>query len=288
MPSSFLTFTLSTSLFFAARAYSQTETEPPKSPSERAWALLDDGSASDSAETRRIAVGALGVVIKNPHAIQIAEKALKDDKPEVRAAAASALGKMQSRSSIPKLISVLDDKEPEVVLAAAQSLVSFRNEQGYDVYYEVLTGQRKGGKGAVGKELESLKNPKKLAEMGFEEGIGFVPFGGMGLEAFRVLTGGNTSAVRAAAAKVLAHDPDPSAGNALSDAIGDNSWHVRVAAIDAIAERGDPKLISAVLPGLDDDKDAVKYSAAAAVVRLTNVKHGKEPKVTKTAVGARD
>jgi HEAT repeat protein len=234
--------------------------------------LLETGASSDSTDTRRAAVGALGVIVKNRHAAEIAEKALSDDKPEVRTAAATALGQMKSSASIPKLVSVLEDKEPEVVLAAAQSLVKLKNERGYDVYYEILTGQRKGGKGAVGKELETLKNPKKLAEMGFEEGIGFAPFGGMGLETFRVLRGGDTNPVRAAAAKVLARDLDPRADTALADAVSDSSWHVRVAAIDAIAERGDPRLISAVIPAMQDDKDAVKYSAAAAVVRLTKKK----------------
>ena len=36
-------------------------------------------------------------------AIKLAEKALNDEKPEVRSAAATALGDMKSRTSIPKL-----------------------------------------------------------------------------------------------------------------------------------------------------------------------------------------
>jgi HEAT repeat protein len=49
----------------------------------------------------------------------IAEKALADDKPEVRSAAAAALGDMKSRTSIPKLKKALDDDDPSVALAAA-------------------------------------------------------------------------------------------------------------------------------------------------------------------------
>jgi HEAT repeat protein len=43
-------------------------------------------------------------------AARLAEKVLIDDKPEVRAAAAAALGDMQSRASIPKLRVVMDDQ----------------------------------------------------------------------------------------------------------------------------------------------------------------------------------
>ena len=63
-----------------------------------------------------------------------------------------------------------------------------------------------------GPEAEVLPTLEKL-------GIGFVPFGGMGLETLRVLRGGSNSAVRAAAAKVLSRDPQPEAGTALISVI---------------------------------------------------------------------
>ena len=52
----------------------------------------------------------------------MAESALTDQSPAVRAAAARALGPMGAVSSVPKLKAVLNDKEPAVVLAAARSL----------------------------------------------------------------------------------------------------------------------------------------------------------------------
>jgi len=250
-------------------------------PDEQAWTLLRAGAKSSNADTRRVAIGALGIIVKNRRAAVRAENALSDDKVDVRIAAATALGQMESSASVPKLQAALEDKEPAVVLAAAQSLVRLRNARGYDVYYEVLTGQRAGGKGAVATELDTLKNPKKLAELGFEEGVGFVPFGGMGLETFRVLHGGSNSAVRAAAAKMLTRDPEPEAGTALTDAVSDKSWQVRVAAIDAIAERGDPKLLAPIETAMQDDKDEVKYSAAAAVLRLLDVERNQSRKSPK-------
>ena len=57
-----------------------------------------------------------------------------------------------------------------------------------------------------------MKDPKKLALMGFEEGIGFVPFAGMGWEGISPAYKTDPSPVRAAAAKVLVRDPDPESG----------------------------------------------------------------------------
>jgi len=39
--------------------------------------------------------------------------------------------------------------------------------------------------------------------------------------------------------------------------------------VSAIAQRGDPKLLSALLPLLGDDEATVRFTAAAAVVRLS-------------------
>jgi HEAT repeat protein len=233
--------------------------------------LLKSGASNPSVDTRRAAVGALGLLIHQRQAAELAENALVDEKPEVRSAAATALGQMESEASIPQLEQTLHDKEPAVVLAAARSLVHLKQESGYDIYYEVLTGKRKAGKGVVASQIDTLKNPKKLAAMGFEEGIGFVPFGGMGLEAFKAIRGASSASVRAAAAKLLTNDSDPAAGAALKDAVGDDSWQVRVAAVDAIAERGDPQLLAAVVPAMSDEKDAVKFTAAAAVLRLRSI-----------------
>src|SRR5438132_11789480 len=63
---------------------------------------------TDRANATRV----LGLVRNDVKATKLAEKALSDPKPEVRAAAAAALGDMNSRRSIPKLKKALDDKDP--------------------------------------------------------------------------------------------------------------------------------------------------------------------------------
>jgi HEAT repeat protein len=114
-----------------------------------------------------------------------------------------------------------------------------------------------------------LNDPKKMAMFGFETGVGFIPFGGVGLTAFKALTKDDASPVRAAAAKLLASDPDPKSGEALVTAATDKSWLVRAAAVDAIGRRDDPALAPQIAQELDDEKSVVKYIAAAAIIRLS-------------------
>src|SRR6266568_4629552 len=122
---------------------------------------------------------------------------------------AAALGDMNSRRSIPKLKKALDDKNPSVALAAAHSLHLMRNNSAYEVYSEILAKQRKGGKDLISSQISTFSDPKKMAQLGFEEGIGFVPFAGIGWKAIKEVRKDDSSPVRAAAAKVLAEDPDP-------------------------------------------------------------------------------
>jgi HEAT repeat protein len=113
-----------------------------------------------------------------------------------------------------------------------------------------------------------------MAELGIQAGIGFVPFGGMGWRAYKTLHKDDGSPVRAAAAKVLSKDPDPNTTEALTDAAGDRSWGVRVAALEALAERGDASALPTVEMYMSDERDSVRYTAAAAVLRLSAVKEG--------------
>jgi HEAT repeat protein len=75
--------------------------------------------------------------------------------------------------------------------------------------------------------------------------------------------------VRAVAATFLAHDPDPATGRALvRTALHDMDWIVRAAAIEAIAQRGDPALGDKILVSLFEANVQVRFTAAAAVIRL--------------------
>ncbi len=256
----------------ASLATAASATEVP--PEQKAWEILE-AAVNEKAFLRRAqAVHVLGLLQDNTKAATLAEKALDDPAPEVRVAAATALGQMHSHASIPKLEHALDDKETSVVLAAAHSLAMLGDQGAFDVYYEILIGERKGSRGLkaqITSQERMLRDRKKLAQFGFEEGIGFVPFASMGWEVVKKVHADDVSPVRAAAAKVLAEDPDPRSARALVKACADKSWVVRAAALDALARRGDPAFLNDIQPSLADDKDLVRYTASAAIIRLSAI-----------------
>jgi HEAT repeat protein len=266
---------------------SETHHETHQTLRTRAWETLHGGLTENSADQRAKAVNALGLLSGNAEAEKAANQALRDEKYNVRLAAATALGSMHAVRSIPQLESALDDQEPAVVLAAANSLMLLKDvNSAYDVYYGVLTGSVRTNKGLIQEQLRTLHDTKKLAQMGFEEGIGFVPFAGFGYGVAKTVmkSEADSNPVRAAAAKKLAHDPDPRSADALVDATHDKTWMVRAAALEAIAQRGDKSLASKVAPSLDDTKEEVRYTAASCVIHLSDLpaRH-KEPAASKLA-----
>jgi HEAT repeat protein len=252
----------------------QTPAKPPLSLRDRSWEILHGGLQIDNTDKRVKAVTALGLMKRNAEAEKLAIAALKDQKTEVRVAAATALGSMNAVRAKTPLEVALDDNEPSVVLAAANSLMLLKDSNfAYDIYYGVLTGTMRTNNGVIKEQIKEqmkiLHDKKKIAQLGLEQGIGFIPYGGLGYGMVKTLVKSDNSPMRAVAAKKLALDPDPETAKALVAATQDKNWTVRVAALEAIAERGDRSLISKVAPTLDDDKDDVRYSGAACIARLS-------------------
>lgn len=222
------------------RQASNGSAKPAEPPAEKAWRILDEGLKDANSERRAKAVRALGLLTGSAGAEKAAVAGLKDEKVNVRLAAAAALGSMHAEQAAGNLEEALGDSEPSVVLAAANSLLLLHDDVGYDTYYEVLTGGKRANKGLIKEELDTLKDKKKMAQLGFEEGIGFIPFAGIGYEVFKTVT-------------------------------KDDSSPLRAAALEAVALRGDPSLLSKISAALDDDKDLVRFTAAACVVHLSGL-----------------
>jgi HEAT repeat protein len=250
-----------------------------ESPKHRAWDLLQTAAFSKQTAERTNGIRALGLLRDNTRARELAETGLKDPNPDVRVAGATALGQMHATGSIPKLEQALGDNRVAVVMAAAHALRQLKDEKiAYAVYYDLLTGERKSGDGLMAKQMDTLKNPKELAKIGVSEGVGFIPFAGIGWDAWRTMHKKDPNPVRAVAASYLANDPDPATSKALVKATDDKNWIVRAAAIEAIAQRGDPSLMAKIEPKLTDKNPKVRYSAAAAIIRLSGIEPSKTAK----------
>jgi HEAT repeat protein len=247
---------------------------PAQTPQQQAWDILRVGVNEKNTGKRTQAVRALRLLPGDAEAVEMAERALQDQKPQVRAAAATALGLMGSKASIPELKKALSDKKPSVVLAAAHALQVLNDPAGYEVYYEVLTGERKSADGLVEQGVETLQDKKKMADFGVEEGLGFLPFADVGYSAAKAVAKNDAAPVRATAARTLVNDPDPRVNQALVQAASDKNWMVRASALLAIAKRGDAGLLNSVVPAMSDKNDVVRLTAAAAVIRLTTPTEG--------------
>ncbi len=241
----------------------------PQDRVSQAWEVLSAGTASTSGETRAAALRSLELVGKNAKAEQMAISALKDKKSEVQVAAVMSLGTIGSDAGRNEIRKLMPSSDSELVFAIAGALYKLNDPMAYEIFYAALTKQRKSGQGLVESQLKLLQNPKALAKLGFEQGIGFIPFAGLGYGAFKTFTKDDESPVRAAAALRLATDKDPKSATALANAAGDEKWVVRAAAIAAITNRGDPALLKAVIPRLEDKVETVRFDAAACIIRLS-------------------
>jgi HEAT repeat protein len=267
-----------------APATSDTKTSTTSVPSsstpslrDQSWGILQTGVKDTNSSRRASAVRVLSLLRGEPKATIMASRALDDPKPVVRTAAAMALGELHATSAIPKLKKTLSDKETPVVLAASHSLLTLKDKDGYEVYYAILMGDRKG-EGLVAGQLATLKDPKKLAALSFREGIGFIPYADIGYTAFRTIAKDGSVPLRIASAKALIDDPDPLAEDALiQTALSDKSELVRAAALEALVQRGHPTVAGKIALALSDDKDSVRFTAAATIVHLTGIADRKLP-----------
>ncbi len=259
-------------IVLAGTAFSVDQPAPAGDLRERSWSVLTEGLKHDHAARRMVAVQALSLMPKNRRAERFALSALKDKDAKVRAAAATTLGQLHATAAVPALREALNDSQVSVVLSAAQALYLMKDPSAFDIYYAVLMRDRKTGNGLVQSQVDRLKDPKQMMQLGFEEGIGFVPFGSLSYEAYKEIKRSGTSSARAASARFLAHDPDQTSEDALVEAaLADSSEHVRLAALDALTERGDAACIPRLEKNLFDDKSVVRYRTAAAILHLSDL-----------------
>ncbi|MGA2647981.1 MAG: HEAT repeat domain-containing protein [Candidatus Sulfotelmatobacter sp.] len=234
------------------------------------WSVLEAGLAQKSAGQRLAAVRVLGLISDDPHAAELAETALKDKNSSVRTAAATSLGQMHASGANPSLKEALNDKSLSVVMAAAHALRLLNDAACYDVYYEVYTGERKNNSGMIVQEMQIIHNPRQLALMGFNEGIGYVPFADIPWGALQTIMKDKKSgtAAKAALISALATDPESRTGKLLLTTSQNRNRVLRVAALEAISKRGDFALAPGLEPRLSDSRREVRLAAAATLIHL--------------------
>ena len=138
----------------------------------------------------------------------------------------------------------------------------------------------------VAQEMKVFHDPKQVAEMGIGEGIGFVPFAGIGWQAVQTIMKDKKkgTAAKAALVSALATDPDPRTDLLLVKTTQNPAWVLRVASLEAIAKRGNPALLQEIEGTLNDSRNEVKYTAAAVIIRLNGIAEAQEEGASKTSL----
>jgi len=249
-----------------------SDTQPASQTSRvgQAWSILEEGVHNKSADQRSKAIDSLGLLLHSGKGEAWAEAALSDPQTHVRVSAANTLGRMGAQAARPKLRQALEDPEPGVVVTAANALYVLKDPIASHVYYAILTGEQHTANGLVKRELDQFKNPKYVEKLALQTGMGFVPFGGMGYQAWQIITADTSSAIRALAAERLGDNHDPKSLEALRVACTDKKWQVRSAAVSALGRSGIRSEESSVANLFADDNDLVRYDAAVAVINLAS------------------
>jgi HEAT repeat protein len=239
------------------------------------WQILTSGATDHNSMRRAEAIAALGTMPPSPRVLHLVENALEDKDSSIRQLAAINLGQMRARRSIPRLKKALNDPSPEVSFAAAKSLWNMGDHSGRDVFIRILSGEKSSSSGVIKDEVEATKkkfdDKRKLAIIGATEAASSL-FGpaGWGLKIVEEITRDRSASARAMSAMLLSHDTSLDGLRELQDALSDKNWIVRAAAAQALGASRHRDQIQYLRPLLDDDKPAVRFMAAASILRLSS------------------
>src|SRR5258708_36686441 len=109
-------------------------------------------------------------------------------------------------------------------MSVAHSLIQINENTGFELYYDVLVGEKKGGCSLIAGQLNDLKTPERAIKFAFDQGIGFVPYGGYGMQAVHAWQKTRTSPTPLRAPRALAESPVPLPTRPLGQAASCHDW----------------------------------------------------------------
>jgi HEAT repeat protein len=245
------------------------------------WEVLDKGLSDSNEKHRQQVILAAGVIGPSPENVKFIGGALHDKSALVRQTVAAVFGELKSPDSMPYLRGALNDT-PEVGFTAARALFEMGDQEGREFLQQVLAGERKDTPGFISKNLKYAKKkltPAEIAMMGVREAAGVLLGPAslgivVGEEAVKAQTSGNSGeSGRTIAAASLADRPDDYTRILLEWALSDSHPEVRAAAAKGLGKCGSTETIPKLQALFNDDHAAVRYMAAASVIRLTSAAH---------------
>ncbi|MGD0500510.1 MAG: HEAT repeat domain-containing protein [Bryobacteraceae bacterium] len=252
--------------------------------------ILQRALDAKNPETRTQAVAALSLASGSGPLFDQLERMLQDKDALVRQAVVTSLADVKSERATAALKKALEDPVPEVSFAAAKALWSRHDPVGRDALLAILSKESKNSSNFFSKQkreaLRMMHTPRTTLLFAAEQGIGFVPWPGVGegVASMQGILASSGVPGRASAALLLGADRDPATIDALRDALTDKDASVRAAAVHSISLRNDPALKKELEPLLQDDKESVRLRAAAGYLRLSAIEAGVGTKDRPTAV----
>ena len=243
-------------------------------PSVAAWDVLKRGLMETNLDKRKQAVLAVASIGPAPEVIELMNLALRDKEVEVRQTAAAAIADAKLQQCLPNLQAALDDTG-EVAFTAAKSLWEMGDRSGRKVLLDVVTGELKDTtgffEGAVRDAKSKIRNPRSLTRMGVREASGALlgPFS-MGIFLAEDMMKDAGAPTRALAFTLMAQECEAYSVQLMEWALrGDKNNLVRAAAAKSLGRCGNLSTIPKLMILLPESSEAVRFMAAAAIVRLT-------------------
>jgi len=160
------------------------------------------------------------------------------------------------------------------------------DQSGREIFQEVLEGERKDAPSKIHAAIKKKLIPGQMPLMGAEGAGTLLGPGSIAItsvhETLEDTKGDAGAPGRAEAAGILAKDQDAYALTLLEWALDDHNWAVRLAVAKDLGERGNQDTIPKLSALLNDDRHAVRYMAAASMIRLS----GKEMSASRGPLSA--
>ena len=262
----------------------------------QSWQMLDTAAISENVRIRTDVIAALSSMEGDEKAIRQIVNGLDDRHSQVRRISASSLGTMHATEAIPHLRQAMNDKNAGVSFAAAEALWRMGNEDGAPIFYAVLLGSHQVEPNFFSSEATDIWNelhdPSALANIGIGEASGALlgPYS-EGITVARELAKDRGAKARALSATLLGEQPNPASEKILTDMLDDKNIAVQVSVAKALGGFDDPVLIPRIAPLLTEKgkplfkrADAVRFMAAAAIVRLHDHEKPDAPIITAAVI----
>jgi HEAT repeat protein len=220
------------------------------------WARLEQGAQSQEGYERGAAIRAFGE-LEDRRAIPILEKTISDDQPSIRAAAIASLGKLKGPESLPTLKAALFDRIPAVRSVAAFSMGYFEQHQVLTPLTRALADSNPGVQAAA---------VASLLRVGASYGVV--------KDTVQQLLNDQNPAIRSGVVKALGNGKGRDVIAALIFALNDPLPRPRIVAVRALGRTGDRTHLPVLKRTLRDTDEAVRVTAAAAIVTILDKKIG--------------